>query len=83
MPDRPDTWMAIWAALTGLSATVKGAGMAVLISILRVIYDGEEADRTRMFLEALICGSLSLTAASIIQWLGLPDDVAIDRKSVV
>ena len=77
MPDRPDTWMAIWAAITGLSATVKGAGMAVLISILRVIYDGEETDRTRMFLEALICGSLSLCAAGIIRWVGFPDDVAI------
>ena len=51
--------------------------MAVLISILRVIYDGEEADRTRMFLEALICGSLSLCAAGIIRWAGFPDDVAI------
>ena len=77
MPDRPDTWMAIWAALTGLSATVKGAVMAVLISILRVIYDGQEANRVRMVLEAIICGSLSLCAASIIRAVGMSDDTAI------
>ena len=78
MPEKdPAVWAAIWAAITGLSATTKGAAMAVLISILRVAYDGQETNRVRMALEAIICGSLSLCAASIIRAVGMSDDNAI------
>ena len=78
MPEKdPATWAAIWSAITGLSATTKGAAMATLISYLRVMYDGKETHQVRVILEALICGSLSLCATSVIAWLQLPEDVAI------
>lgn len=78
MPDKDPTIMAaIWSAITGLSAPVKGAAMATLISYLRVMYDGKETHQVRVILEALICGSLSLCATSVIGWLQLPSDLAI------
>ena len=51
--------------------------MAVIISFLRVVYDGQETSRMRICLEALLCGSLSLCATSIISWANLPPDVSI------
>lgn len=78
MPEKdPAIWAAIWSAITGLSAPVKGAAMATLISYLRVMYDGKETHQVRVILEALICGSLSLCATSVISWLQLPSDLAI------
>ena len=76
MPEK-DILTAIWAAFTGLSAATKGAMMAVIISFLRVAYDGKESSRVRMTLEALLCGALSLCATSLIAWVNLPEDMAI------
>lgn len=78
MLDKDPTIMAaIWSAITGLSATTKGAVMATIIAYLRVMYDGQETHQLRVLLEALICGSLSLCATSVIGWLQLPPDLAI------
>ena len=73
----PSLWAVIWSAIGGLSATTKGAIMAFLIAYLRVMYDGKETHQVRVILEALICGSLSLCATSVIGWLQLPSDLAI------
>lgn len=78
MLDKDPTIMAaIWSAITGLSATTKGALMAFLIACLRVMYDGKETHKVRVVLEALLCGALSLCATSLIKWLNMPADMAI------
>lgn len=41
--------------------------MAVAISALRVVYDQEETHWTRIMLESLICGALSLTAGPLLR----------------
>jgi lambda family phage holin len=77
MPDKdPNTWAAIWLAVS-TSIEAKGAAMASAIAVLRVLYDGKEARWTRIILESLICGGLSMSATSVIRWGGLPDDMAV------
>lgn len=82
MPEK-DIITAAWAGLTGLSAATKGAVMATIIAVLRVMYDGKETDKARMLLEALICGSLSLCATSVIGWLNMPADMSIAAGGAV
>lgn len=50
---------------------VHGMMLAVIVAIIRVIYDREETSCTRMFLEAILCGLLTLTAGTAVQAMGL------------
>jgi lambda family phage holin len=47
-----------------------GGVMAVLLSTLRVVYDKEETSFTRIMLEAMICGALSVAAGSALDAMG-------------
>ncbi len=47
--------------------------MAVMISIIRVVYDREETSLLRILLESLICGFLSLAAGSAFAAMGYGD----------
>lgn len=77
MPEKdPNTWAALWFAVS-TSVEAKGAAMASAIAVLRVLYDGKETRWTRIILESLICGGLSMSATSVVRWFGLPDDMAI------
>lgn len=64
-------------ALQDIPPQWQGFLMAFVISILRVIYDGKESRPMRIFLEALICGGLSLCASTVISWLGLPQSLSV------
>lgn len=59
MPEKPDTWAALWVALS--NPLWQGAIMAILISCLRVLYDAKETSKSRIVIEALICGGLALS----------------------
>lgn len=77
MPEKdPAFWVSVWLAFTS-NATWQGAVMASVIAILRVLYDGQEKRWTRVVLESLICGGLSLTASSLIEWLSWPSSMAV------
>ncbi|RMQ98467.1 Holin [Pseudomonas savastanoi pv. glycinea] len=75
MPDKPDSWAALWVALS--NPLWQGAIMAVLISFLRVLYDAKETSKSRIVLEALICGALSLVASSLIEWMEWPPSLSV------
>ncbi|WP_243246873.1 phage holin family protein [Pseudomonas maioricensis] len=60
MPDKPDSWAALWVALS--NPLWQGALMAILICCLRILYEAKETSKRRMIFEALICGGLSLSA---------------------
>ncbi|MGN8278145.1 phage holin, lambda family [Pseudomonas sp. SMN5] len=75
MPDKPDTWAKIWLALS--NPLWQGAIMAVVVSLLRVLYDAKETSKRRIFFESLICGSLSLVASSIIEWMTWPPSLSV------
>lgn len=51
--------------------------MAIIISFLRVLYDAKETSKIRILLESLICGALSLSASSVIEWMNWPPSLAI------
>ena len=77
MPEKdPNNWAALWAAVS-TSATWQGAIMASIIAALRVLYDGKETRWTRIALESLICGALSLCASRLVQWGGFPPSVSV------
>lgn len=76
MPEKnPDTWAAIWMALS--NPLWQGAIMAILISFLRILYDAKETSKRRIFFEALICGGLSLSASSVIEWMEWPSNLSV------
>lgn len=60
-----------------------GAILAVIMSTLRVIYDKEETRFSRILIESLICGALSLTASSAITAAGLNAQWAIFAGGVI
>jgi lambda family phage holin len=59
------------AELNGLPPAIAGAMMSMVISTIRVLYDGKETKALRIFLEAILCGALSLTASAGISAMGL------------
>lgn len=44
--------------------------MAMLVSVLRVVYDRKESSKVRMALEGAICGALTVSVSSAITALG-------------
>lgn len=68
MPDNPSNWLTL---LNNVPPQVSAAIMAMVMAVLRVVYDREETKPIRVVLEALICGALSLTASSGVLALGL------------
>ena len=75
MPDKPDTWAKIWLALS--NPLWQGAIMAITVSLLRVMYDAKETSKRRILFESLICGSLSLVASSVIEWMTWPPSLSV------
>lgn len=51
--------------------------LAVIIAILRVMYDGQETRFWRIAFEAMICGFLTLAAGAAIRAMGLEGDWSI------
>jgi lambda family phage holin len=64
MPENLSTWSSL---INNLPPWVGGALMSIVISILRVTYEKEETTFTRIALESLICGGLTITAGSLLE----------------
>ncbi|RML72903.1 hypothetical protein ALQ90_200227 [Pseudomonas savastanoi pv. savastanoi] len=76
MPEKnPDLWAHVWMALS--NPLWQGAIMAIIVSLLRILYDAKETSKRRIFFEALICGSLSLVASSLIEWMTWPPSLSV------
>ncbi|WP_341522986.1 phage holin, lambda family [Pseudomonas sp. G.S.17] len=76
MPEKtPDFWVQVWLVLS--TPLWQGAIMAATITFLRVLYEAKEANKWRIVLEALICGSLSLSASSVIEWMAWPPSLSV------
>jgi len=80
MPEKdPDLWAQVWLHLRlYLSNPLwQGAIMATVISGLRVLYEAKETSKRRILLESLICGGLSLSASSVIEWMEWPSSLSV------
>ena len=76
MPEKnPDFWAQVWLVLS--NPLWQGAIMAATVSLLRVLYEAKEANKWRIVFEALICGALSLSASSIIEWMTWPPSLSV------
>lgn len=76
MPEKtPDFWAQVWLVLS--NPLWQGAIMAFTITLLRVLYEAKEPNKWRIFFEALICGALSLSASSIIEWMTWPPSLSV------
>ena len=63
--------------------TVLGALLAVIIALLRVMYDREETSAIRMLLESTLCGALALISGSAINALGWSQDWTLFAGGVI
>lgn len=82
MPEKnPDFWGQVWLILS--TPLWQGAIMAVTVSLLRVLYEAKEANKWRIVFEALICGALSLSASSVIEWMAWPPSLSITAGGTI
>lgn len=77
----PSFWTDLWVALS--TSSWQGAVMAITISVLRVLYDARETSKLKILLEALICGGLSLSASSIIEWMAWPSSLSVGAGGAI
>ena len=49
---------------------VGGAIMAIVMSVVRVVYDRKETSILRIVLESLLCGALTVSAGSALDAMG-------------
>lgn len=69
--------------LKEIPPTVLSAILAIVIAMLRVIYDKEETSVVRMSLESVLCGALAVVAGSGVNALGLDQDWTIFIGGVI
>lgn len=63
--------------------TILSMVLAIVIALLRVIYDKEETSFVRMLLESVLCGALAVVAASGVNALGLDQDWTVFIGGVI
>jgi len=74
MPDRPETWQAVLAWLQTIAPSLYAFGLSVTVAVLRVVYGGGTS--RQMILEGALCGLATLSLVPLLQWLGLPSNMA-------
>lgn len=93
MPEKdPNLWAAlmagcsaVWSAVVTAMGTPTGQGgiMALTVSFLRILWEGKETSKVRIILESLICGALSLSASSIIEWMDWPPSLSVGAGGAI
>ena len=71
MPDNPNTWAKLINSIPpGFTAPL----LAFFVAAVRVVYGKEETRPARIFLEAALCGLLTVSAVSAVRALGYSGD---------
>ena len=80
MPHNPNTWpdwlelfQSWWRGDTPLGAVI----MSIVMAGLRIAYFGGGGGWTRKTLEILLCGALTLTFASALEYVGWPKSLSV------
>lgn len=74
MPDKPDTWAVAFAWLNDHSPLMGAALLSALMAVLRITYGG--GTRRQMLVEGAICGGLTVTIISGLEFFGLPQTMS-------
>jgi lambda family phage holin len=74
MPDKPDTWALMLAWLNQHAPILYPAGLSFAMAVLRITYGG--GSRRQMLVEGVLCGGLTLTIISGLEFFGLPQSMA-------
>ncbi|MCE8042451.1 phage holin, lambda family [Halomonas daqingensis] len=76
MPGRdPNNWGWLLSVVASLWPSLYAAGMAFAIALIRGIHAGGKPVKT--LLEALLCGCLTLALVPVLDYFGLPRDLAV------
>ena len=75
MPEKdPNTWAVALAWLHAIAPSLYAFGLSVTVAVLRVVYGGGTS--RQMILEGALCGLATLSLVPLLQWLGLPSNMA-------
>lgn len=74
MPDKPDNWVLILAWLSQHSPAIYAAFLSFVMAALRIIYGG--GTRRQALLEATICTLLTISLIAVLEYFGLPSNLA-------
>ncbi len=74
MPERPETWAALLAWLSAHYPQLYAAGLSFVVALTRVIYGG--GTRRQALLEATLCTLITLGLIPVLEWFGLPQNMA-------
>ena len=82
MPDKdPSLWLSLLAWVGSVAPQFYAPALSVAIAVLRVIYGG--GGRKQMVLEGLLCGLATLSIVPLLEWLGLPSNMATFAAGMV
>lgn len=74
MPDKPDTWVVALAWLNDHFPLMGAALLSAAMAVLRITYGG--GTRRQMLVEGAICGGLTVTIISGLEFFGLPQTMS-------
>lgn len=66
-------WLDKISATIANSPIAQAAGLSVVIAVMRVAYDDKETTWTRIILEGIICGLLTVMAGMASKAMGMSD----------
>lgn len=82
MPNRyPNNWQALLDLLLGLWPQIYAAGLAMLIALVRAIHAGGRPMKS--FLEAVLCGFLTLSLMPLMEYFGMPQNMAVAAGAAI
>ncbi|MNZ57265.1 phage holin, lambda family [Pseudomonas linyingensis] len=74
MNEQADTLANLIGWLQSISPALAAVVLSIITAVLRVVYGGGSI--RQMLLEGALCGAVTLALVPLLQWLGLPDNMA-------
>lgn len=71
----PHFWQAVLGVLASIWPNLYAAGMAFVVALLRGVMSGGKP--VKNLLEASLCGCITLSIIPVLNYLGLPRDLAV------
>lgn len=76
MPSRdPNNWQALLSAIADHGPQIYAAGLAMVIALVRALHAGGRPMKS--FLEAVLCGCLTLALVPVLDYFGMGQQLAV------